>query len=277
MQAALKSFVDNGGTLLVIPGVTIDKASYNQLLQEADFGQLGTYEEQSKQLTTIHFSHPVYEGVFENQIQNFQYPTVETSYTLTGNYASILSFESNQPFLAQRHNVYVFTGSPDAQNSNFKSSPLIVPTLYNIGLKSLAFPQPYYIIGQQNSFDVAVSLAKDHILTLERNEQQWIPMQQTAANKVTITTDQLPEDAGIYTVKNKDEAVTQVAFNYSRSENNLRYGQVSDWATATYYNSIASLFEERANAQAVTTFWKWCILLAFLFLIIEMLILKLMP
>lgn len=274
LRSALQAFVENGGHILIIPGIEVDSPSYNSLLQTLNFGQLGEFNSQTQQLTTIHYDHPLYKNVFENEVQNFQYPSIKNSFTLNGSFSKILSFENGQPFLAQRGRVYVFSASHDDANSNFKGSPLIVPTIYNIGLKSLDLPQPYYLIGQHNRFDIAVSLEKDRILTMQQNDEQWIPMQQSYAQKVTITTDEIPEKSGMYTVKLEDDVLQNVAYNYSRNESELRYATINNWNTATQYNSINTLFKERAGIEAIADYWKWCILLALLFLVLEMLILK---
>ena len=43
-------------------------------------------------------------------------------------------------FYCKTNNAFVFTASLNETNSNFINSPLIVPTLYNIGKISLKFP-----------------------------------------------------------------------------------------------------------------------------------------
>jgi len=75
----------------------------------------------------------LYTGVFDKKIDNFQYPKVTTFYPLSEiSGASVLSYEDGKPFLQNNGNAYIFTASMSNKNSNFKNSPLIVPTLYNI-------------------------------------------------------------------------------------------------------------------------------------------------
>ena len=72
--------------------------------------------------------------MFKTKVSNFQYPSVKSYYTVTASSNKILTFEDQQAFLSQFNSLFVFTASLDAVNSNFKNSPLIVPTLYNIVL-----------------------------------------------------------------------------------------------------------------------------------------------
>ena len=138
-----------------------------------------------KRITTINYSHPLYSnGVFEKQVTNFQYPKVNSFYNMnTNNSSSILQYEDGSPFLAQAFNSFIFTSALNSENSNFKNSPLIVPTLYNIGRLSLKTPRLYYTIGNEYTYDVDVQLQQDNILTLISQTGSIIPQQQYFNNK----------------------------------------------------------------------------------------------
>ena len=110
-------------------------------------------------------------------------------------------------------NVYVFTSALSAENSSFKSSSLIVPTLYNIGKFSFKNPVMYYNIGRENTFDVETQLQQVNIITLVNNNNNIIPKQQYFNNKVVVKTSETPFLAAIYNIKNKNEAIKNVSYN----------------------------------------------------------------
>ena len=65
LVSALKQFTDQGGSIILMPSETINKASYNQFLANynSGFSDVITSE---KRITTINYSHPIYNnGVFE--------------------------------------------------------------------------------------------------------------------------------------------------------------------------------------------------------------------
>src|SRR5690606_5581304 len=101
LQTILKSFSENGGTLIIIPHTKINIAHYNTFLTGLGISAFEKDIVSENQVTTIHFSHPLYQNVFENQITNFQYPTVNSFYTLSGNLKTVLSFQDQRPFLAE--------------------------------------------------------------------------------------------------------------------------------------------------------------------------------
>ncbi|WP_203295641.1 BatA domain-containing protein [Luteirhabdus pelagi] len=275
LQPALVSFVENGGSVAIIPGNESDRISYNSLLQQLRLPILSEIATEEKNVTNIQFSHPLYENVFEKEVVNFQYPTVQSHYPLASAGASTaLTFSDGSPFLVQSGTSYLFSAAFNQENSNFKSSPLIVPTFFNMAQQSLSLPTMYAEIGIQNTFDIPVSLQQDEIVKVQGVEGIFIPLQQSKANKVVVTTTDQPSDAGTYRVLNKDETIQYLSYNYSRSEGKLQYANVDDWNGAMNFSSIDELFSAIAQENDVQQFWKWFVIFASVFLLAEMLVLK---
>ncbi|MGJ5640725.1 BatA domain-containing protein [Formosa sp. S-31] len=272
----LTTFINEGGNLIVIPSLKVDLSSYNQFLNQYNT-RLNPAITSDKLITTINFSHPLYKNdVFEKQVKNFQYPKVNLFYPVYGTLAtSALSFEDGNPFLSQINtNVYLFSAPINKDNSNFKNWALIVPTFYKIAVNSLKQPRLFYTVGTSNSFDVETTLGQDQILSISNASEHFISQQQYFNNKVTIKTSERPEHAGIYEVKNKDSVIKTISFNYNRSESKLIYDDVQNIKNVTIENSITSLFDNLKSDTKVNELWKWFLIFALAFLIIEMLILK---
>ncbi|WP_378173295.1 BatA and WFA domain-containing protein [Aquimarina sp. SS2-1] len=270
---ALKSFANQGGVICFIPSVNGNLASYQQLISGFSTEGLLAQKTQEKKITGINFSHPLYRGVFDKKVTNFQYPKVNSLYQ-TSAVNSILSYEDGTPFFYQTNALYIFTASIDNENSNFKNSPLIVPTLYNIGKQSLQLSDISYTIGQTNVYDIPISLGQDGILSLESDEESIIPFQQSFATKVRITTEEVPTRAGIYVLKDKEELIQNVSYNYDTSESNLQYYDLSTTDEYEVNDSIISLFDQIKEETSIHELWKWFIIFALIFLLIEMLLLK---
>ena len=274
LSTALKSFSDNGGSILIIPNPEVDVNSYNNQLLTLGFGSISTVNSQEKKISNIVFSHPLFKDVFEKEVTNFQYPKVSSFYTISTNATPAIRFEDNQPFLLQKNKTYLFTSAINKENSNFQNSPLIVPTIYNMALQSLPLPHLYYTIGEQNSVAVPVKLGQNEILKIKDSISQFIPLQQTKANYVLITTTEEPTNAGNYQIVKENESLENISYNYSRSESELLYLNPDEWNAVNVYNSIDNLFESITEANSINSFWKWFAIFALLFLLFEMLILK---
>jgi hypothetical protein len=274
LLTALRSFKQNGGSLIIIPSEESNLTSYNELLNANNFGSLQAVSDVTeKKITNINFSHPLFTNVFEKTVTNFQYPKVNSYYGITST-AAILRYENNLPFLIANNESYLFTAAINNKNSNFKNSPLIVPILYNIGKNSLRLTNLYYTLGRENTFDVRTSLGQDAVLTIANAEEEFIPLQQTANNKVRLTTEEFPAKAGIYNIKNQNTDLQQISYNFDRKESNLQYHNIKNLYPTQTHTTVAQFFEDLKNEQSVASLWKWFVIFALLFLCVEILILK---
>ena len=269
----LEPFINQGGSVCFIPSMDGDLASYQQFISK--YSAIGPTQKiiQEKKITSIHFSHPLYQGVFDKKITNFQYPKVNSYYQSNASNA-ILSFEDNSPFLYKTNNIYAFTAAINDENSNFKNSPLIVPTLYNMGKQSMQLTDISYTIGQTNSYDITVSLGQDHILSLVSDQENIIPLQQSFSTKVRITTDEVPSKAGIYSIQDKNNTIQNVSYNYNSAESDLQYYNLNTTDNYQVSNSISELLDQVKEEKSVNELWKWFIIFALIFLLIEILLLK---
>lgn len=281
LQNTLQTFVDKGGTLLLIPALEINVDSYNNFLERL---QLGSFKENNaleQPITTIHFSNPLFENVFENQVSNFQYPTVKNHYRFNDlmggkNGLAALSFEDKSPFLVQKQQVFIFTGAIALENSNFINSPLVVPTLYRIAKQSLTLPKLFYTIGEFNHYDIQAQLPQGHIVRLKNETVDFIPLQQNNENSVRITTIDQPDTPGIYGVFDKETRLQHVSYNFSRTQSNLQYKDASTWKGSKNYQNPSALFEKLSQKSQEKNLWKWFLIFAIIFLAIEILLLKLL-
>ena len=275
LTTALKSFTDDGGSVLIIPSRESSINTYNQLFTNYYLPNYSPINPSEKKITNINFSHPLLENVFDKRVSNFQYPKVNNYYPfITSGGSSVLSYEDGAAFLSQSNSVFAFSAPLNDDNSNFKNSPLIVPIFYNVGKQSLKVPKLYYLIGQQNTIDISTKLQQDRILTLTVNDNSVVPLQQTYTNKVELKTNEYPDVAGILSVNNQDVTLQHLSYNYNRIESNLNYMNVSDFDNVEKSSSVASAIDEIKSASNVNELWKWFVIFALAFLLIEMLILK---
>jgi hypothetical protein len=274
LRTALISFINDGGYILTIPSKEINLNTYNQLFKTINLPQYNSLSSQQKRITTINYNHPLLANAFYSKVSNFQYPKVESSYSFSSNANSVLSYENGNAFLIGNNGVYSFSSALNDDNSNFKNSPLIVPVLYNIGKESLKLPQLYYSIGQPNSIAINAVLGQDDILTLGTDENTVIPLQKTFSKTVVLETADYPKNAGIFTVKNESEVLQNLSFNYNREESNLSYLDIKNNTNVSVNESLATTINDIKSSSTINALWKWFVIFALVFLIIEILLLK---
>ena len=274
LKNSLKKFMTKGGTLILIPGKQGNILSYNQLISTQSNYYFQPKKSLGKRITEIGFNHLILKDVFKTKVSNFQYPSVKSYYPITSLSNKILSFEDQQAFLSQFNSLFIFTASLDLENSNFTKSPLIVPTLYNIGKFSLSNPPLHYFTDSKNSFELKVELQKNRLLKLSRNKEEFIPLQQNLSSKVRVITEKLPNKPGHYAVIKNNDTITNISYNYSRKESLLTYHKMADMKEYNINSSIQKTLENINSESIVTWIWKWFIIFALILLAFEMLILK---
>lgn len=274
LRSALIAFQNDGGNILIIPSNEIDLNSYNQILRALNTSNLGNKNSNEKRITSINYDHPLLNNAFYSKVTNFQYPKVEMSFPFSTNLNAVLSYEDGSPFLVGNSGIYIFSSALNTENSNFKNSQLIIPVLYNMGLQSLQLARLYYTIGQSNSIAIQTSIGQDDILTLSSEDISVIPLQKTYSKSVVLETEEFPNTAGILSVKNKDTNLQHLSFNYNRTESSLGYYDLSLIPNASVDTSLATTINTIKSNTSINALWKWFVIFALVFLLIEMLLLK---
>ncbi|MEN1785555.1 MAG: BatA domain-containing protein [Bacteroidota bacterium] len=278
LATILRELSSNGISLVVIPPLeNIDMNNYNAFFSGhigTKYERLGTFPQK---VTTISFQHPLYRGVFERKVTNFDYPEVAAFMEITTTLPQILSYGDGTPFLSGNEQFYVFSASLAIENTNFINAPLVVPTFHNIGKNSLKAAQLYHSVGKREQIDVPYSLAQDGTLNVTGNTDSFIPLQQVFSDKVRLTFVENPRTDGIYAVRNTSDTLQHLGFNFSRNESLLAYANPEDLYPSSNHTSVPDLFEEIAQDRFITSYWKWLVILALIFVLLELLIHKLLP
>lgn len=278
LQTTLKSFIAKGGNLVIIPAIDSNLSELNSFLSNFGTSKFSSESQTNKKVTKINFNHPLYNLVFEKKIDNFQYPNAKTTYRITSASPSILTYDDESPFLTSLPNelssIYIFAAPINKNNCNFLNSPLVVPTFYNMGQSIQKTGINACVIGISQPFIVDAVLTKDEILTVKNNMESFIPVQQILNNKVKMTFNENPAEAGNFFIVNDKTRVKNISFNYNRSESDLGLANPDAIGDFKEINDIESVFNSIEVDRTDTQIWKWLVLLALLFIALEIIIQK---
>jgi hypothetical protein len=272
----VQEFLKTGGTLLVIPATDAQAETYNRWLLEPAGLPLGTFVAQPARITGVAFTHPLYRDVFEGKVTNFEYPSANSHFTLGNGVSAPLSFQNGDPFLAVRDKAYLFTAALNPTNSNFRQSPLIVPTLYALARQSLPFPELYYTIGVPAALDLEIPLAGEQVFGLHSPDYDFIPYQQGFARKTRMEFGPEPDRDGNYAILQGTRRVGMVSFNFPRTESSPVYPDAEFPQWVTRHGNLEALIESYQNETEIRSLWKWFVILALLFAAAELILQKTM-
>ncbi len=276
LLSTLEAFGQQGGTIIAIPSASSGMA-LNPLLGKLGGITLSQPTKSARQVTRIAFGHPLFAQVFEKKIDNFQYPTAQLSYTVKSTASPALSFEDGRPFLASGRrgmsNVFAFASPLSREHGNFQSSPLIVPTFYNMARIASRGGLHSAVIGDPLPVLIDAENVGQGVLEVRSDDDKFIPLQQLQGGAAKLTFTDNPKRAGNYEVFDRDRVLAPLSFNYDRQESYPAPdpSMLADFETA---ESVGAVFDQLESDRTGTDIWKWFVILALLFAAFEVLIQK---
>lgn len=289
---SLKAFIDKGGSLYVIPSDEIDFNSYKEFLSLVSVNYFTNLDTVDTKVRDLNYEHPIYQNVFETKPKgNLNLPIVSSHYNIsksTVSYKSnILTLKNGNPFIIEykvgRGIVYLSTTSLSKESSSFTSHAIFVPTLYNMSLLSQKTYPLFHVIGRNSTIEVNRN-EKDDVYHIKNKTIDIIPQTRNNNNYLTVFVSNNIENAGNYSLENNLTKIG-LAFNYNRQE--------SDLSTYNSEEIEEIIHSSNFNAKVVSTtntsvesalnelnigkkYWKYCIILALLFLAAEIALIKLL-
>lgn len=286
-----KKFIDKGGSVLIFPSNEIDYESYREFLSLLMVNYYIGKDTNKTAVRTLNLEHPIYQNVFESKPEgNLNLPLVSKHYQLSTSTTSfknnILTLKNGQPFLTEykvgKGTVYLATSPLNKESSSFSSHALFVPTLYNIALLSLKQHPLFHVIGSNSSIELN-RIENESVYHIKNEQIDLIPQLRNNANYTTIFVNSNIKDAGNYLLEN-NQTKLGLAYNYNRSESELNYftSQELDEISKKNELNFKILNTKNSSVKSALTevnlgkkYWKYCIILALLFLAAEIALIKL--
>lgn len=293
LASELKQYVGSGGNLLVFPGVNSNVSSYKTFLNDFPADELVALERLERNVSDVNTEEFIFKDVFENSSANLKLPITKVNYKMT-NFGGrgeerLLSYRDGSAFLSkyrkERGNLYLCAAPLDEDQSNLvRNAEIFVPMLYKMAISTAKDNRIAYTIGKDEVIEsnIAFTGSGEMRYKLKGKTEEFIPVQRAIGNKVVLGINNQILQAGFYNLYlNPTEKLNKFAFNFDRKESNLDYYNSTDLATVvgdqiqiiegTNAVDITQLIGERSRGIIM---WRWFIIAALVFLIIEALLLR---
>lgn len=284
LSASLRSYVDGGGALFVIPGVTPDISSYKNLLRIATLNQLKAMP--VADLDYPDFKNPFFENVFEERSARLAMPRASKLIDWGMDRSAILKFKSEQPYLSvlnQQGKIYLLGSPLENEFTTLHNSALFVPIMYRMaasGKKSEV--KPYYSLNESFITLRLDSITGEQPMKLV-GEHEIVPSQRKLADQVIMDLPRFSMNAGFYKVTHERDTVGLLAFNLNKYESLLtQYSgeavkqQLGNPQTISIFQSNSEeAFSNEIKARYLgKPLWKYALILALSFLLAEILLIR---
>ncbi len=292
LASELQQFVQNGGNLLIFPARNINLETYRSFLSGFPANEFIGWEDQAREVGQINTEEFIFNDVFENRSANLKMPAP------TGNYRQssfgprkeevLLSYRDGNSFLSKyqidKGFLYVCAAPLNEDYNNLvRNAEIFVPMLYKMALSSGKRKPIQYTLGKDDLIESDHKATGGEIVyKLKGAEEEFIPEQRIVGSKVYLNIQNDVKEAGFYSLFLKQgEQLDQFAFNYDRKESVLDYynpadlrayvGSLASVITAADNDVLTARIEERSQGVVL---WRWCLILALLFLAAEILLLR---
>ncbi|MCC6252833.1 MAG: BatA domain-containing protein [Bacteroidia bacterium] len=294
----LKKNIRKGLSVLIFPGTKAYLNEYNNFLSDFS-GSFMPIDTISVKVNRINFKHPLFEGVFDEakmKRENLNLPLVSKHYPFK------ISNKSNQEWLIDLTNsdifmmqfgldngkLYLCTSPLNEQYNSFPRHALFVPTLYKMAISGGSSDPLFYTIGRTQNIELKNNnVQTDPVYHINSSNQKIEFIAEVKSNGFStyLNTEKQINEAGNYYLKNNaNDTLKGLSFNFNRLESQNKYYSGNDIANqieSYKFKNIKIIEKGVKNMTAAISdlskeiqLWKWCVLLALIFLGAEIAIIR---
>lgn len=283
-------YAKSGGVLYVIP--SSEGSNYDLFLNSIGFPALNNTYSPSLSFNPQDLASDFFKNVYKKIPDNVNLPKVNKVYgPVKSNvgFRDILTLKDGQVILAkkrmERGSIFISTLPMNPEWSNFMEKELFVIHILKIAFTSNVIDNIAYTLNQKNPILIEKSIPSNtEILKLSDGKTGHIIQISRAGGKQQFWLDEEIKNAGIYRLLNNDspeQEFGQIALNYSRDESIMEF--FSDKQIIELFATDNLEFSKENLSQVISKttrnifgkqLWHIFILLALIFLLIEVLLLR---
>ncbi len=286
----ITKFVQNGGSLLIVPPVKSDIPSQNALLSNLGTGLYRDYNTSPLKVGSINNNHPIYKEVFDKgtlKSENLDLPRIAMHYSLAQSSRTsgetLLELENNEPLMVyytlDAGKIYLFTAPLNDEGGNFVRHALYVPTMLNIAFQSEKLSPLMYYTNTHNPVPVnGRIISPDNVILLKHTESdfQFIPEYRQVNGKNFIFLNGQITQSGVYQLVSNNEVIEDLAFNYDRRESDIAVADEDDLALLKQRTGFEIIENSQKPLNVVLNdetkgnkYWQWFLIAALAALLAE--------
>jgi hypothetical protein len=290
----LSSYIEQGGTIFLVPHSTSDLLSYNNLLGRCNSVQLGAKSNTALSAISVDLSNPFYSTAFERLQNNASLPSATSHFPMSnGNLQSIplISFQDNTPLLAQTNfgkgRLFVSAVSCIKTESTFLSHALFPVSLLRAAETSAAVQQLYYQLGKESYVTLShTPSTEDGLFEISstNNSKTFIAQSRSTGRESEVFIPSEMTESGFFEVKENNASLMPLAMNFNNAESSIEIITADELLKLGQQIGLADFSVKDANAEMLQSLatelgggislWKYLIYSGLLFIALEIVFIK---
>ncbi|UHG90190.1 BatA domain-containing protein [Spirosoma oryzicola] len=296
LRTELERFVQQGGSLTIIPPTNPDMASYKPFLNTLGVGNAqSTVSAASANPSSLPIadpdrSNPFFRDVFQQSYQSepLNMPSAAPVWRWSAG-ERLLSLRDGNPMLTRSRTgqgiVYILANPLASTYGNLAEHALFVPVMYKMAALSVRAQRTAYSF-EDNLITIPVSNPSERaVYKLKHDKLEIIPVQRTVGNQLLIEMPKSNElsagqavEAGYYELQLDGKTERLLAFNHGNKESVMDFYSANELRRAFANQPNVEVFDSIQDGDFVQvleqenlgrSLWKYFLLAALAFLLIE--------
>ena len=287
----LKSYLQNGGGVILFPSSNQDAVKLNQLYSQLGLGISSSFvgKESTNDLKIkfdkTDFNHPVFQNIFQNDDKKkYESPEINAYYKLSSSGNQIITLVDGSPFLSEHRvekgKIFVFNSSPVLSWSDFPIKSIFAPLMN----KSVAYlsskerDENIFLAGDEVNINLKnTNVSQIKILKPDKSDE-FINLSENLRNDYLAYSN--TNTAGSYKIYSGDNQIENISINTDPTESITEYADESEFENyldqikfAGKYVSIdkeSNITEKIIQARFGSELWRYFLLIAIILALIEM-------
>ena len=297
LASRLQDYISDGGSMMFFPGSNLNLDRVNAFFQGLQLGSLSPLVniQDGTVASVVELQHPIFDGIYERGQKNrefdapdvFKYHPLKLNNSLVQN--RIISLENQSPLLVEsiigKGKMYIFTAFPSKEWTDLHLKTVFTPLMFRATqlMNQTQLVQSEQEIGY---FEPKIVRTGDQakIDLVDTEGKATTPARVIRGGVTTLIFDDMELEEGIYDIVQEEQLLEKIAFNISDQESKLDYlsaSELEDVLTQKGYGFIETFppvtqtIEEKIKIEKEGfPLWKYFVIAGLLFLLAEVLILK---
>ncbi len=277
----LRNYQKGPGTLLIIPSAKADPEIYKVLVNIPGLARVDKAE--VLELDKPDYQNPFFENVFEERSAAMAMPHVKPVLQGTVDRSAILKFKDGKPFMTRVDNTYFMVSPLESGYSDFQNHALFVPVMYRLAASGHRVSQkPYYFLSESMVTMRSDSLDGEAPVRLV-GKQEIVPSQRRQGERFMLEIPRFSIEPGFYYAMSRQDTLGLVAFDLDKRESLLEQwtgeevkSQLGGGKNISLFSRAAtgSFSDEIKERYLGTPLWKYALMLALLFVLAEIALIR---
>jgi len=291
----ISDFISNGGSVALFPGKTPIPNEWNNLLSKLKLPLLGKKISTGTRIQSLNYADPFFRSVFKTENNKLNLPSVQSVFQAVSNnqsiYSPLISLQNGLPLLALSQtngNAFMFYSSLHPDFGNFSKDALFPTLILRMSEISQRKLPEYLILGDDSRFPIYHKISIDNPVHIIGENLDLIPPSISISGVTYITLNSLEKNNGFISGNyslNTEIPLGNISINYNRRESELNCGTnnlIIDLlkkigAKEIVFNEVGSNHKlSTIDIDKPFSYWKICIIFTLIFVLTEMLLIRLL-